>query len=135
MYKLKQIGVDDDLLKWFESYLSQRRQQVVIGAENSEIKYTNAGVPQGSILGPILFLIYINDIVNDISSNIKLFADDTSIYLVVDHDEYIVAENLNRDIDKINEWSKRWLVKFNPDKTEIMTISKKLHKPHRPQFT
>ena len=132
LYKLKLIGVDDNLLKWFESYLSERRQQVVIGSENSEIKYTNAGVPQGSILGPLLFLIYINDIVNDINSNIKLFADDTSLYFVVDHDEYAVAEKLNSDIDKINQWSERWLVKFNPDKTEIMTISKKLHKPHHP---
>ena len=132
LYKLKLIGVDDNLLKWFESYLSERRKQVVIGAESSEIKYTNAVVPQGSILGPLLFLIYINDIVNDINSNIKLFADDTSLYLVVDHDEYAVAEKLNSDIDKINQWSERWLVKFNPDKTEIMTISKKLHKPHHP---
>ena len=85
LYKLKSIGIDDAVLKWFESYLSNRRQQVVINGETSDTKSINAGVPRGSILGPMLFLIYINDIVNNISCNIKLFADDTSLYLVVDN--------------------------------------------------
>ena len=132
LHKLKQIGIDGQLLCWFESYLSERHQQVVISGATSETKSTNAGVPQGSILGPILFLIYINDIVNDISSYIKLFADDTSLYLIVDNDEYQAAEQLNNDIEKIHQWSKNWLVKFNPEKTEIMTISKKINKPHHP---
>jgi hypothetical protein len=79
------MGIDDTVLKWFESYLSNRRQQVVINGETSDTKSINAGVPRGSILGPMLFPIYINDIVNNISCNIKLFADDTSLYLVVDN--------------------------------------------------
>jgi hypothetical protein len=82
LYKLKSSGIDDTVLKWFESYLSNTRQQVVITGETSDTKYINAGDPQGSILGPMLFLIYINDIVNNISGNVKLFADDTSLYII-----------------------------------------------------
>jgi hypothetical protein len=97
LYKLKSTGIDDTVLKWFERYLSNRRQQVVINGETSDTKYINAGDPQGSILGPMLFLIYINDIVNNISCNVKLFADDTSLYLVVDN-EYEAADKLNKDV-------------------------------------
>ena len=116
LYKLKSIGihVDDTILKWFESYLSNRRQQVLINGETSDTKSKNSGVPQGSILGPMLFLIYINDIVTNISCNIKLFADDTSLYLVVDN-EYEAAEQLNKDIESIHQWSQKWLIKFNSD--------------------
>ena len=99
LYKLKSIGIDNTVLKWFESYLSNRRQQVVINGETSDTKSINAGVPQGSILDPMLFPIYINDIVNIIFCNIKLFADYTSLYLVVDN-EYEAAEQLNKDIDR-----------------------------------
>jgi hypothetical protein len=128
LYKLKSIGIDDTVLKWFESYLSNRRQQVVINGETSDTKSINAGVPQGSILGPMFFLIYINDIVNNISCNTKLFADDTPLFLVVDN-EYEAAEQLNKDIESIHQWSQKWLIKFNPDKTEIMTISKNITNP------
>jgi hypothetical protein len=64
----------------------------------------------------MLFLIYINDIVNNISCNIKLFADNTSLYLVVDN-EYEAAEQLNKYIESIHQWSQKWLIKFNPDNT------------------
>jgi hypothetical protein len=104
LYKLKSIGIDDAVLNWFESYLSNRRQQVVINVETSDTKSINDRVPRGSILVSMLFLIYINDIVNNISSNIKLFADDTSLYLVVDND-YESAEQLNKYIESIHQWS------------------------------
>ena len=129
--KLKSVGIRGHLLGWIESYLSNRRQRVVINGCTSEWQNIYAGVPQGSILGPLLFIIYINDIVSDISSCIKLFADDTSLYLIVD-DPLHTAEMLNQDLAKIHDWSMKWLVKFNPQKTESMTISRKLDRPFHP---
>ena len=77
--------------------------------------FIRAGVPQGSILGPLLFLLFINDIVTDIGSNIRLFSS-TSLSIIVENPD-MAAELLNMDLDKIMEWTKRWLVTFNPTKT------------------
>ncbi len=129
--KLSSMGVTDNLLSWFKSYLSDRKQRVVYSNASSEWSNVNAGVPQGSILGPLLFLIYINDIVQTINSKIRLFADDTSLYIIVD-DPSESATKLNEDINTIHQWSQNWLVTFNPSKTESMIFSKKKNKPHHP---
>ena len=86
LHKLQLAGVNGNLLAWFKDYLSERYQRVIINGQHSEWGVTNAGVPQGSVLGPILFLIFINDIVNTVSNcNIRLFADDTCLFLEVDN--------------------------------------------------
>ena len=82
--KPKHYGIDGPLLAWFESYLTNRRQRVVLPNGNSDWKEIKAGVPQGSILGPLLFIIYINDIVKKKQSLIRLFADDTTLSIIVD---------------------------------------------------
>ena len=82
-------------------------------------------MPQGSILGPLLFLLCINDIVNGIDSNIRLFADDTSLFIIVDNAPYAAA-CLSFDLDRITRWAATWLVTFNPSKTEALLLSRKL---------
>ena len=89
---------------------------MVMNGSNSDWLSINAGVPQESILGSLLFITFINDIVQDIDAQIKLFADDTSLYLIVD-DPIETVETLNGDLDKIHNWSEKWLVKFNPQNT------------------
>ena len=84
--KLKQNGISENLLKIIEDFLSNRYQRVILNGQSSGWAEVNVGVPQGSILGPLLFLIYINDLSTGLSSNPKLLADDTSLFSVV-HDE------------------------------------------------
>ena len=85
LYKLAAMGISDYLLRWFTSYLSGRRQRVVIDCIVSDWASILAGVPQGCILGPLLVLVYINDIVSNINSSIRLFADDTSLHTIVEN--------------------------------------------------
>ena len=80
LFNLKRIGIDAPLYHLLENYLKNRKQRVVLNGQTSEWKDILAGVPQGSVLGPILFLIYINDLPDGLISNAKLFADDTSIF-------------------------------------------------------
>ncbi|MEW8185640.1 MAG: reverse transcriptase family protein [Candidatus Thiodiazotropha endolucinida] len=132
LFKLSSVGIKGKMLQWFSSYLSNRTQRVVLNGQNSEWVTVKAGVPQGSILGPLLFLLYINDIVNRIKTNIRLFADDTSLFIIVDTPER-AAGSLNSDLQEINQWATEWLVDFNPSKTFTMTVSRKttdvLHPP------
>ena len=97
--KLKAAGVTGKVLAWFNSYLSGRTQRVILPGIASDWVYIRAGVPQGSILGPLLFLLFINDIVLDIESNTRLFADDTCLYIIVD-DPVTAANCLNADLEK-----------------------------------
>ena len=124
IYKLHCIGIRGKLLKWFSDYLFDRKQAVVIKGKTSSYRSISAGVPQGSVLGPLLFLIYINDIVKDIESIVKLFADDTSMYLSLE-DKEERSRLLNSDLHKIINWSQKWKVDFNPLKTELMNFCNK----------
>ena len=132
IHKLKCIGIGGNLLKWLESYLHNRRQRVVINGQASEWSLTEAGVPQGSILGPLLFLIYINDIIKGIICNIFLFADDTSLMKVIENSIQDFAD-INRDLSTLADWAHQWLVTFQALKTVYMIFSrkqKKLVHPH-----
>ena len=95
--KLSQIGVGGSLYGTLKSYLSNRRQVVVVDGQKSNITEVKAGVPQGSRLGPLLFIIYMNDIINDIESEILIFADDTSLF-ATGSDPAETAAQINRDI-------------------------------------
>ena len=128
MHKLQTIGIGGNLLDWFTSYLSERYQRVVLNGVHSDWCMINAGVPQGSILGPLLFLIFMNDIVDDLTCDPFLYADDTSILKSLNsyHDDTTVVNN---DLQIISDWADQWRVTFNAQKTEYMIISKKPLRP------
>ena len=86
----------------------------MLNGQNSLWTNVHAGVPQGSILGPLLFLIYINDLSDNLTSNAKLFADDTSLFSVV-HDVNTSAKELNDHLKKVSDWAFQWKMSFNPD--------------------
>ena len=93
---------------------------------NGEISYlasVTSGIPQGTVLAPLLFLCYINDITKDISSNIKLYADDVLIYNIINSKEDCVK--LQKDLDILNEWAVTWKMIFNPTKCEFLRVTNK----------
>jgi hypothetical protein len=132
--KLYRIGIQGELLSWFENYLTGRTQRVTIDGQESEWQNITAGVPQGSVLGPLLFLIYINDLTTVVQSDIRLFADDTILYMTVD-DPVTTANALNTDLNNMLNWANQWLVKFSPSKTVSLNISKRKKKLPRPTLT
>ena len=111
LHKLKQNGIEGEMLSILASFLAEREQRVIIDGNFSGWSNIEAGVPQGSILGPILFLVYINDLIDTVDSEIKIFADDTFIYRIVDQDS---TEKLNQDLEKITVWANTWKMVFNP---------------------
>ena len=137
LFKLKQNGIDGKLMNFFENYLTNRRQRVVLNGKESGWAPILSGVPQGSVLGPLLFLIYINDLECGIISKIKFFADDTSLYSIV-KDPVTSTIELNHDLKLISEWARQWKMKFNPEPTkpaEEILFSHKRIKPHHPPLS
>ena len=114
LYKLKSIGISGELYNLLENYLSGRFQRVILNGQMSSWRPVLAGVPQGSILGPLLFLIYINDLPNELKSNAKLFADDMSLYTIV-KDKNESTNILSNDLQLISKWGYQWKMLFNPD--------------------
>ena len=122
IFKLKRKEIDGLLLKWFISYLENRFQRVVIDGQSSNELPVQIGVPQGSILGSLDFLIYMDDIIDKILCDIRLFADDTCLLEIV-HNAIESARRLNSDLKTLHMWSIQWLMLFNFIKTVILTIS------------
>ena len=122
LHKLEQNGISGDLLLWMSDYLSDRTQCVVLNSVTSTKKDITAGVPQGSVLGPLLFLIYVNDISENLLSLTRLFADDSSLFVSASNLRDIEGL-LNHDLILVSSWAQQWLVNFNPNKTEAMLFS------------
>ena len=136
IFKLKQNGISGSLLKLFRNYLSNRKQCVVLNGSSSDYSGIESGVPQGSVLGTLLFLIYINDLEINIKSNIKFFADDTMIFSIV-KDPKISANDLNHNLETIRQWVNQWKLEFNPEPTKQATeilFSCKTSIPCHPQL-
>ena len=123
LLKLKAHGIGDSITDWIEQWLTDRRQRVVVDGEVSNWKSVLSGVPQGSVLGPILFLIYINDLDDSITSNVLKFADDTKLFRKVNTD--VDKQHLQNDLDRLVKWSEKWQMLFNFGKCKC------LHTGHR----
>ena len=120
--KLQAYGVSGEILTWITEYLKDRSQMVVVNGEKSSAGNVISGIPQGTVLGPLLFVIYINDILDNIDSEGLLFADDAKIYRKITcRDD---AKILQDDIQKLEAWSDLWLLKFHPDKCHLLTLGK-----------
>lgn len=120
--KLKGYGIEGQIFRWIKSFLHGRKQLVRVKEARSSENNVVSGIPQGSVLGPLLFVIYINDLPDKVVSNLLLFADDTKIFKEVNsiHDSLAIQE----DIDALEEWSKDWLLSFHPDKCHVLTLGK-----------
>ena len=118
--KLKAYGIIGNLLQWIKSFLVGRTQEVVVNGSLSKCGCVASGIPQGSVLGPLLFVIFINDILEGIKSNGLMYADDTKIFRMISTKED--AEKLQKDIEMLESWSSKWDLKFHPDKCHVLTL-------------
>ena len=118
--KLKSHGMGNSIINWIEQWLTDRRQRVVVDGEVSSWKSVLSGLPQGSVLGPILFLVYINDLEEGVTGNILKFADDTKLFTKTK--EIGDKQNLQDDIDKLVKWSEKWQMLFNFGKCKCLHI-------------
>ena len=121
LYKLQAYGIQGKAHRWIADFLAGRSQKVVVDGEESESCPVTSGVPQGSVLGPTLFLLFINDIGNDITSNIRLFADDTILYRPISSSTD--ADQLQADLDRLHDWSNKWQMVFHPAKCKLLRAS------------
>ena len=122
LYKLQTHGVQGKTLRWIESFLVGRSQTVVLNRNSSDKLQVSSGVPQGSVLGHILFLLYINDLPDSLQSQVCLFADDTAVYLTVQGQTD--SKKLQNDLDILQEWEQEWDMEFNPSKVQVVHITR-----------
>ena len=112
LLKLKSNGIDSCLHAWLRHFLTGLRQRVILRGTRSNWSSVTSGTPQGTILGPLLFLIYINDITNCVSSTVKLYADDTKIYRQI-VDPIKDPQLLQIDLSNLMEWARKWQLRLN----------------------
>jgi hypothetical protein len=124
LFKLEQHGISGTLLKWFTDYLNERRQRVVVDGISSSFLYATSGVPQGSILGPLLFLIFANDLPNAAKhSTVPMFADDSKCYRQITQPRD--RNLLQSDLDSLHHWSSTWDLNFNTKKCVALRFSRR----------
>jgi len=118
--KLRVYGLKSKVIQWIKSFLTGRTMKVLINGSFSDLKEVLSGVPQGSVLGPLLFLLFVNDLPDWIISSMIMFADDTKLWRIIKtiNDSQI----LQRDLDALMNWSNKYLLKFNPQKCKLMCI-------------
>ena len=128
LWKLKTMGgVGGSLLKWMENYLRGRKMRTLVRGAASSWAEVTSGVPQGAVLAPLMFLIYINDLPEGVKSYMSLFADDAKIMKTIKNEES--CKELQEDLDKLHEWSQKWKMEFNAKKCHVIEFGKSIHRP------
>ena len=131
--KLKGYGISGSLLMWLMNFLQGRSQRVVLNGIHSQWLEVTSGVPQGSVLEPLLFVLYINDISENIQCKLGVFADDTKIYSIINN--MCNTMELQCDLDNMQEWCKTWLLKLNLEKCKVMHIGKSLNTTYKMEIS
>ena len=136
IYKLTKYGIGGKILSWIKDFLRNRTQKVVIRGTASTSREVTSGVPQGSVLGPLLFLLFINDLPLELLSRLSLFADDSKLFSRITANGNKLKVNnmdggrlLQDDLDRVVEWAKKWKMEFNVDKCKVMHLG--LNNPRR----
>ena len=142
LHKLKLYGVDGNINSWLSDFLTNRKMKVVVDSEESDSVTMDSGVPQGTVLGLLLFLCHINDLPDAVKSTVRLFADDCLLYRSIRNmDDHLALE---RDLQQLKKWTKAWGMRFNAKKCYILSINQKSayfcqldghilhHVPHNP---
>ena len=129
LHKLKSYGISGQIFGLISSFLSNRRLRVVLDGKSSQEYPVNAGVPQGSLLGPTLFLLYINDFPDDVIFDIAIYADDATLYSKCDQasdlwQQLELASELESDLQDTVDWGRKWLVDFNAGKTQLVSFDR-----------
>ena len=129
LHKLGSYGISGQIFGLISSFLSNRRLRVVLDGKSSQEYPVNAGISQGSILGPTLFLLYINDLPDDVICDIAIYADDTTLYSKCDRasdlwQQLELASELESDLQDMVDWGKKWLVDFNAGKTQLVLFDR-----------
>ena len=132
MHKLDNYGIQGNTAAWVEDFLSERTQEVVVDGEFSGQGPVTSGVPQGSVLGPVLFLLFIYDIAEGVTSDMRLFADDTIINRT--KRSRTDSDDLQKDLSRLRNWSKDWQMELHPAKCNIMHITRS-KRPIAPNYT
>ena len=122
LYKLSCFGVKGNALNWIQSFLIGRTEVVVLDGESSEETKVTSGIPQGSVMGPLLFLLYINDLPENIRSQVRLFADDTAVYVTVTNMQD--SEVLQSDLESLQHLKRTCGIEFNPGKCQVIHITR-----------
>ena len=123
LHKLRSYGIEGDLFQILISFLQNRQISVVLDGQKSQTRHVDAGVPQGSVIGPTLFLLYINDLPDNVVSKLVMYADDTTLFNSIDKTKdspqrQQLCDTLNKDLQTVQEWGQQWLVSFNSSKTK-----------------
>jgi hypothetical protein len=133
LHKLHFYSVLGQYLAWISRFLQNRTQQLVLEGSKSDTAEVTSGVPQGTVLGPLLFLVFINDLPDCVVSDVRLFADDCLLYRTIK--SQTDADMLQNDLTCLQEWESKWLMSFNPDKCEVIRVTNKTKNVINAEYT